>query len=296
MSNNSTWNRPSGGTAAGSRKERQMRRAVPLALFVLSVLLVVGAWWLWPADKGNEGKEEPKKASFIREVTPNLKRAKNTQAAENASDKDTKPKELPPQQLGEVRNGYVLLGSGLHKIRGEITNNCSLTKSKYEIFKHSAENTLAGLLSMKAGDILVGEPDYQGSFAESLRRSMEDPIKIEETDTPEEVEVKQAVIEAKEALKAAMERGEDVEKIIVDARRECQDLARAKQIMMADVYHFVDKKAVTQEDVETFVEAANKLLESKGIAPIERSVLADIKLRHKLDDYDPETEEEEEDK
>ena len=93
-----------------------------------------------------------------------------------------------------------------------------------------------------------------------------------------------------------MERGEDVEKILLDARRECQDMARAKQLMMSDVYHFVDKKAVTQEDVEIYVEAANKLLESKGIAPIERSALADIKLRHRLDDYDPETEEDEENK
>ena len=125
---------------------------------------------------------------------------------------------------------------------------------------------------------------------------MEEPIKIEESDTPEEIELKQAVIEAKEELKKAMERGEDIEKIIVNSRRECQELARAKQMMMADVYAFVDKEAVTMDDVETYVKAANMLLESKGIAPIERSTLVDIKLRHKLDDYDHENEEDEEDK
>ena len=214
--------------------------------------------------------------------------------SEVAASKDKKPKDLPPQQLGEVRDGYVLLGSGLHKIRGEVTNNCALTKGKYEIFRHSAENTIAALLSIKAGDTLIGEPDYQGSFAESLKRSLEEPINIEESDTPEQVELKRAVIEVKEELKKAMDRGEDVEKIIIDSRRECQELARAKQLMMADVYEFVDKDAVTTEDVETYVEAANMLLESKGIAPIERSTLVDIKLRHKLDDYDHETDEDEE--
>ena len=190
-----------------------------------------------------------------------------------------------------MRDGYVLLGSGLHKIRGEVTNNCALTKGKYEIFKHSAENTIAALLSIKAGDTIIGEPDYQGSFAESLRRSLQEDIKIEETDTPEQVELKRAGIEAKQELKKVMDRGEDVEQIILDSRRECQELARAKQMMMADVYDFVDKDAVTKEDVETYVEAANMLLESKGIAPIERSTLVDIKLRHRLEDYDHETEE-----
>lgn len=273
-----------------------MRGVAAGAAFVL--VAAVAAWRFWPTEHDNKDKPEPKKASVIREVTPSIpvQESKNAVKEDAANDNGKETKDLPPQQLGEVRNGYVLLGSGLHKIRGEVTNNCSLTKGKYEIFKHSAENTIAALLSIKAGDTLIGEPDYQGSFAESLRRSLKETIKIEETDTPEQVELKQAVIEAKEELRKAMERGEDVEKIIIASRRECQELARAKQIMMADVYDFVDKKAVSKADVETYVEAANMLLESKGIAPIERSTLVDIKLRHKLEDYDHETEEDEEEK
>lgn len=296
------WNRPSDDTANARRLRGGVSRTVlrgAVAGTIVVSAVAVAAWWLWPTGNDNEGKSEPKKASSIREVAPKLpvKNVKSPPKAEKADDdSDKKPSELPPQQLGEVRDGYVLLGSGLHKIRGEVTNNCSLTKGKYEIFRHSAENTIAALLSIKAGDTLIGEPDYQGSFAESLRRSLEEPIKIEESDTPEEIELKQAVIEAKEELKKAMERGEDIEKIIVNSRRECQELARAKQMMMADVYAFVDKEAVTMDDVEIYVKAANMLLESKGIAPIERSTLVDIKLRHKLDDYDHENEEDEEDK
>ena len=290
------WNRNDSANRRNARTPRSARTAVWGLCAVAAVLAAaVAAWRLWPVDVASPETEKAKKPSHIREVAPSLSAPKSEEGDAGSQGRDEKmPKVRPPQQLGEVRDGYVMLGSGLHKIRGEVTNNCSLTKGRYEIFRHSAENTLAGLLSMKAGDALVGEPDYQGAFAESLRRSLKEPIVIEETDTPEQVELKQAVIEAKEELKKAMDRGEDVEKILVEARRECQDMARAKQLMMSDVYHFVDKKAVTQEDVETYVEAANKLLESKGIAPIERSALADIKLRHRLDDYDPETEEEEE--
>ena len=287
------WNRNDTANRRNARATQAARTAV-WRLCAVAVLLAsaVAAWRFWPTGGGRTEAAKSRKPSQIREVAPSLPSPKAEDGGD-ASGGVKEPKARPPQQLGEVRDGYVLLGSGLHKIRGEVTNNCSLTKGRYEIFRHSAENTLAGLLSMKAGDALVGEPDYQGAFAESLRRSLKEPIKIEETDTPEEAELKQAVIEAKEELRKAMERGEDVEKILLDARRECQDMARAKQLMMSDVYHFVDKKAVTQEDVETYVEAANRLLESKGIAPIERSALADIKLRHRLDDYDPETEEEE---
>ena len=265
------------------------------------MIIAVAVFWVYSQNKGDDDeiKEYPKKTS-IQHIAPDVSRpirekiTKTKNKPKSESHRKNKKSNERPQQLGEVRNGYVLLGSGLHRIRGEVTNNCSLTKGKYEIFKHSAENTIAELLTVKAGDILVGEPDYQGAFAESLKRSLLESIKIEDTDTPEQIELKQAVIEAKEELKKAMERGEDVEDVLISARRECQDLARVKQLMMADVFDFVDKEAVTKDDVETYVEAANKLLESKGIAPIERSTLADIKLRHKLDDFEPEAEEEDE--
>ena len=294
------WNQQSYGEKVKSTRSR--RKSTHLSLRWISVVLgivivvILTVWLLRSDDKSNECKDTQKKSTRIREVKPRRPAQKKTtpKAGETEANLDSNRKELPPQQLGEVRDGYVLLGSGLHKIRGEVTNNCALTKGKYEIFKYSAENTIAALMSIKAGDTLIGEPDYQGSFTESLRRSLEEDIKIEETDTPEQIELKQAVIEVKEELKKAMDRGEDVEQIILESRRECQELARAKQMMMADVYDFVDKDAVTQADVETYVEAANKLLESKGIAPIERSTLVDIKLRHKLDDYDHDEDDEEE--
>ena len=291
------WNQPDGSrsTNAGRQRGGSQRSALLGVGAGIVVVAALSAWWFWPTDGSNGENVEPSKKALSHEARPKrpVKKAESPPKVEETdANHAEKPKELPPQQLGEVRDGYVLLGSGLHKIRGEVTNNCALTRGKYEIFKHSAENTIAALLSIKFGDTLIGEPDYQGSFAESLRRSLGEEIKIEETDTPEQVELKRAVIEVKDELKKAMDRGEDVEKIIIEARRECQELARAKQMMMADVYEFVDKDAVTQDDVETYVEAANKLLESKGIAPIERSTLVDIKLRHRLDDYDHEEEEE----
>jgi len=295
------WNQPNIDRTATDKRRSSgsqsslLRGAVAGAIVVLGVAVV--AWWLWQSDRSGENNPEHKKPTPIREAKPKRPAQKATHSPEKEKTEESPvepPKELPPQQLGEVRDGYVLLGSGLHKIRGEVTNNCALTKGKYEIFKHSAENTIAALLTIKAGDTIIGEPDYQGSFAESLRRSLQEDIKIEESDTPEQAELKRAVIEAKQELKKVMDRGEDVEQIILDSRRECQELARAKQMMMADVYDFVDKDAVTKEDVETYVEAANMLLESKGIAPIERSTLVDIKLRHRLEDYDHETEEDEE--
>lgn len=293
------WNRLNNPKAvvAESKKKKPSHTGKRRIILAVTIIIAVASvvFCLWPTDKIVEQSSEFPKKVLIREVAPKYIKPKTTKISKVQKEDDTvytskKTKDNFPQQLGEVRNGYVMLGSGLHKIRGEITNNCSLTKSKYGIFKHSAENTIAELLTIKSGEVLIGEPDYQGSFAESLKRSLEETIEIEETDTPEQKELKQAVIEAKEELRKAMDRGEDVESIIINSRRECQDLARAKQMMMADVYDYVDKEAVTVDDIEIYVEAANKLLESKGIAPIERSTLVDIKLRHKLEDYDPETE------
>ena len=184
---------------------------------------------------------------------------------------------LPPQKVGETRDGYILLGSGkLHKVNGVITNDLQHTKSKYSIFKHRSENEIARLLFLKPGDNLIGTPNYS-ALKDDFLNSLNEKILINPDDTEEIRLIKQNVIEAKANLKAAHDRGEDIAQIMLDARKECQELARYKRLLTQNIFEALADDP--DSDVDSYIEAANKMLEEKGIAPLHLGPISRVKFQ-----------------
>lgn len=185
---------------------------------------------------------------------------------------------LPPQKIGETRDGYILLGSGkLHKVNGVVTNNLQHTRSKYSIFKHRSENEIARLLFLKPGDNLIGTPNYSGALRDDLLNSLEEKILIYPDDTEEIKLIKQHVIEAKTNLKAAHEKGEDIAQIMLEARKECQELARYKRLLTQNIFAAIAEDS--NADIDSYIEAANQMLEEKGIAPLHLGPISKVKFQ-----------------
>jgi hypothetical protein len=186
-----------------------------------------------------------------------------------------------PTKVGETVNGYIKLPSGrLHKVRGVITNSVSAiqTKGKYEIFEHHCENEIACLLTIQPGQGLVGTPRYNGRFKKEFLESLKKPIVINDDDSEEDKELKRNVNLAKQELKAAYDRGEDIEKIMLDTRREYQDLAMYKQELRQLIYEYKKTENPSDQDIEDYVTSANKLLEAKGNAPLNIGPISRRKL------------------
>lgn len=219
----------------------------------------------------------PKKPSKIVEVRPAISRPKPVE------EKVEPPKPDPnarPTKVGEVVNGYVLLPSGrLHRRQGVITNSvASRAKGAYHIFDHACDNEIACYLSIKPGDSLVGPARYTGRFKDKFLESLKTPIIVTQDDTPEQAQLKRDVIAAKLELKDALDRGEDIEQIMLDTRQELQDLARYKMELRKQFHEMRRTEGSKEEDVETLLEACNKMLESRGIAPMKFGPITRRKL------------------
>ena len=176
-----------------------------------------------------------------------------------------------PTKVGETVNGYIKLPSGrIHRVLGVVTNSATASiKGKYEIFDHACENEIAGFLSMEPGQGLVGTPRYNGRFKRDFLESLKHPIVVTPDDSPEDAALKRNVIKAKIELKEALDRGEDIEQIMLDTRKEMQDLARYKQELKQQMHEMVKGDGeMTTEEMEDLLNAANKLLDAKGIAPM----------------------------
>ena len=239
-------------------------------LIVATLLVLVGgvaAWWMM---KGGEKKvTETKVEKKETKIAPaNPEKVKSSSPAVKEA-KSNDPKELPPQKVGETRNGFIKLPSGrLHKVKGVFTNRTASVKGPYAIFKNRCDNEIAGLLYAKPGSVVGPMPKYSGRFTQRFLDSLKTPIVVTSEDSPEDAELKKAVIEAKKELKAAYDRGEDIEQIMLDSRKELHKLALYKRDIQQEIAKFRREGNASDQELEEFVQMANTMLEAKGIAPL----------------------------
>lgn len=235
---------------------------------VIVVVAAVAAFWLLTDDK-SVPEQTKEKVAKIAEVKP------APSASRPVEEKVDMPPRIDPNarptKVGETLNGYIKLPSGrLHRVLGVVTNSATASiKGKYEIFDHACENEIAGFLSMEPGQGLVGTPRYNGRFKRDFLESLKHPIIVSEDDSPEDAALKRNVIQAKIELKSALDRGEDIEQIMLDTRKEMQDLARYKQELKQQMHEMVKGDSeMTTEEMENLLKAANQMLDAKGIAPM----------------------------
>ena len=232
------------------------------------VVAAAAAFWLLTDDK-SVPEQTKEKVAKIAEVKP------APSASRPVEEKVDMPPRIDPNarptKVGETLNGYIKLPSGrLHRVLGVVTNSATASiKGKYEIFDHACENEIAGFLSMEPGQGLVGTPRYNGRFKRDFLESLKHPIIVSEDDSPEDAALKRNVIQAKIELKSALDRGEDIEQIMLDTRKEMQDLARYKQELKQQMHEMVKGDSeMTTEEMENLLKAANQMLDAKGIAPM----------------------------
>ena len=287
-----------GGTRNGRRASAAKRpSATPMqkkdSSFVGKILLVVvllavvggGLWWLFSQEELQPANdpEIPKKSGLAKEVTP-------AAAPTNKVTEVIKPKvkklnkwEYPVERTNELSAAELRKWKVMHRPPPGYTNDTSRTEPppKYAIFKHHSENEIASLLTMTPGETLVGTPHYTKKLTEDFLKSLETPIVVTEEDSPEDAELKRAMIQTKIELKERMDAGEDLGQILLDTRSQYQDLARYKMTLESELSALRKNPDVSMQDIDDFMTAANQLLEQKGIAPIKLSPISRRMLMRK---------------
>ena len=251
-----------------------------IAIAAVVILAVVGgvAWWVFRAQEETPRLTGDRRGpAMIAEVKPNI--------ATNAVVEAPKPRPVDPNarptKVGEIVNGYIKLPSGrIHRRVGVVTNTASaMAKLPCEIFKHHCDNEIACYLWIEPGTEIVDMPNYGGRFTKDFLESLKEPIVVTKDDTPEEAQLKRAVYDAKIELKAAYDRGEDIEKIVYDTRDELRKLGLYKQEIRQQLLEYRKKENVSDEDVQDFLTACNQLLEERGIAPLKVGPLSRRNLK-----------------
>lgn len=270
------WNRrDQGHKPVVSKKPSAWRGAIA---GVVVVIVGVLAWWLLSPSAVKSESQKAERDRRIKEVKPSI--APKTNEVVKVEPKKVDPN-ARPTKVGEIVNGYIKLPSGrIHKRVGVITNTASaMAKLPCEIFRHHSENELACYLWIEPGTEIVDMPRHNGRFTKDFLESLKEPIIVTQDDTAEQAQLKRAVNEAKIELKAAYDRGEDIEQIVYDTRAELRKLGLYKQEIRQQLLEYRKKENVSDADVQDFLTACNQMLEQKGIAPLKVGPLARRNLK-----------------
>lgn len=252
-------------------------------LIAASVMTIVGVavWFFLSGETPKVEKPAPEKPKIVKPKPP--KEVKRVAVETPKVEKKLPKWKYPVERTNELNAVELRKWRAMHRPPPGYTNTTSLTEAppKYAIFKHRSENEIAALLTMTPGETLVGTPVYTKRFTDDFLKSLETPIIATEEDSPEDAELKRAMVETKIELKERMDAGEDLGQILLDTRREYQDLARYKFMLQNEINEIKKNPDATIQDVENFVTAANQLLEQKGIAPIKLSPISKRMLLRK---------------
>ena len=237
---------------------------------VVVLATAFAAWWLWPKVERDEGIAFTKRG-LIREVKPavptNVVKKTGRQWPPEWHVPDDWDKPYPPQAYWP--DGTLKQNSRYVKV---ITNKTRVADMPIHqrVFKNSAERRIASLMLMKPGTRLVGDRKYDEMFVDSFKESLKQEIVIEEGDSEYVRRLKETVRDVKAELKARMEAGEDIAKVMTDARKELKELGLYREELrkQVDKIQAEHDGEFSPKEQKELIEAANLMLKERGCEPL----------------------------
>ena len=272
------WNGSDRKGAAPVQPKVTAKKPSPIRGIVAGLVVVAAAcaayFVFFSGSEKPQKVVEQKKPTAIKEVTP---------AAAPKPDKDPGPEmirnrrgELVPKIVEKTyvdERGILRYEGGARvysKERREKAVKTVITShdSGLPKFNHTCESEIATLLTVEPGDMLHGMPDYGESFKKDFIQALMEPIQINEDDSDEDKALKKLVEEQKHDLAKRIREGEDLATILSETREEVRRLAEVKDEIIAFAREAERNPDISDEEVGDYYAAANKMLESKGLAPV----------------------------
>ena len=248
--------------------KRTTARWVAAAVLVAAVI-GGGVWW-WM------GRDKPQSASVEKPAKPKAAKPERKPTLKPAAPAEVpKPKEQPREEPKPVVTNFVNnvwrdeKGRPHYKVARVIRPgqntviNGKPWKPEKPVFHHPSEVELDVLLSRKPGERIFGDVNWK-AFEKDLPLALAQKIDILPDDTPEVVERKKIVAEAKQELFEAIKAGENPMEILKASRDEVNRLADLRDNLLSKVAE-LKQEGASEEEIEDAVKAANTMLKEYNI-------------------------------
>lgn len=284
------WNGSySRGNNPQSKPQQQKKRPQGLLVAVGGLVVLAGvcvvAWVMSGGEKPSQKTDEPRKVKKTAPVVASdTKPAKPVAQEESPGVRTNRWGEVVKRQKPETyvdERGILRYKKGNGRVPNpdDFKNPTRIsTRGNMHEFRHPVENEIATLIMAQPGEMLVGEPDYS-NMKQDFINALIDKIEIDEDDSEMDRELKQNVEELKKELAERVKNGEDLVEILKEARRELRMSADYKQNLNDVILEQLYDPSISDDELATAMQAANKMLEAKGIEPIAETRFLKVRKR-----------------
>ena len=257
-----SWNRPSDAPQPQPKKSASpsLKRGL---LAGLAVVLGAGlAAWLLTNGEADSRPLQKKDRGLIKEVAP-------AAAPTNVNSTVSRPRKLTKLEAHELYVSNKLAAARAKSPWGHLPRRVVQPRSLGpKRFDRSSEELIAELLEIKPGQTVMGGIPFDQRFLEDLKQAMIFPTQDKESDDAYTKELKQAVRETLNDLKERMLGGEDICETMRKTWSELQDQSRYKMQLMNELEEMRQSGKYSGADMKDAVEAANRMMETKGMSPL----------------------------
>jgi len=109
---------------------------------------------------------------------------------------------------------------------------------------------------------------FNERFDEDFKASLDEKIEFTDEDTDEQKALKQAVIDTKAELAERMKNGESPSAAMNAFSDSMYELGQYRRMIQEELGKIKRDSSYSDQDVQDFVNAANKMLKDKGAQPI----------------------------
>lgn len=274
------WNKPDEKKVEVERKGGQ--RNVHLKGLIAGAIVVLGvglAAWLLTNGEADSRPLQKKDRGLIKEIVPAVA------PTNSVPKKPINPREDYDHER-HYRDAHGILRSKKTNARifdpyAHYRPAKDYRDRSREMFHHISEQSIHQLLSFRPGrGKFFGRMQYDSpAFLADFEESLKEPIIVKDTDTAYTKREKRAMIEAKIEILDRMRGGEKLGDILNAAKNEILRLNEYKKDIETQISDIMQKSELSTEDLDDYITAANKMLESKGIAPVRRDNFVDWNIR-----------------
>ena len=214
------WNRPTSNnvdaTSSSRPSGRDRKPGLKHGILAGAIIIVLGALCCF-IFSGNETRQDAastKGRGRIREVAP--AKAPKAAGAETRKEEPQIPIGRPTKPGAPYRydtNKWQEVDGFIIPVGARLIRN-SLTNKVRRVFNHMSDTMIAEVLQPPEGGVMPPPPPITAGMHDKFLKSLDDPIVINDDDTPEVKEQKESVIIARAQIKERIDNGERFEDIL----------------------------------------------------------------------------------
>lgn len=150
-------------------------------------------------------------------------------------------------------------------------------RTKFPYFNRRSEREIASVLNVEPGTWMMGRARFGDKFDKDLAAALNEKIEFLDDDADDVRAMKQAVVDTKKELAERIKNGERASDIMNDTIDELYALGQYRRELQEQVGAVRRNAEYSDQDVEDVVNAANKMLEAKGLPPLR---MPNMLIRH----------------